>query len=158
MSSETKNQNKIWNDVKSDLVAGVTSFSNCICFGNALNDGDFKLLCADINSNKLKVFKQECLHSESSLQFPASSIKMYYSQDTSNKSIVPYLAVAGGPYIFTYLNLKAKFKLLVSNIEVNNLEQSIWDDLKEGKIENSAAIAKLKEMITNRKPIYIYSI
>lgn len=141
---ENKNQ-KVWNDIKSDLVAGVSSFSQCIALGDVLNDGDNKLVCGDISS-KLKVFKQECLVSELKLQCCPVSIVTYKAIDTSSKHITQYLAVAGSSFIFIYKNMKGAFKLVVPNIEINSLEIQIWEDLKNNVMENDQSISKLKEM------------
>lgn len=153
-NNPSNSKDSLWTDLNTDLVAGVTSFSQCIALGNILNDEDSKLICADANINKMKVFKQDSLFSESSLHYPPVSIKVYYANDNSTKSIIPYLAVAGGPYIYTYRYLKGTFKLLIPNIEINSLEQSIWDDLSEGKIENLYAFKKFKDMAENRNNKY----
>lgn len=140
----------IWNDVKSDLVAGVTSFSSSIAFGDTMNDDDFKLTCADFKTNKIKTFKQESLLSEQNLQYTPVGICSFYAPDPQTKTNQAYLAVAGGHYIFIYKNLKGTIKLLVPNIEVNSLEIQIWEDLKEGKIDNGTAVEKLKDMAKSK--------
>ncbi len=71
-----------------------------------------------------------------------------------NNKDLPYLAVAGGAYIFVYKHLKGTFKFLIPNIDPNPQEVQIWSDLKEGKIEYNEAINKLAEIKTNSK-IYI---
>lgn len=141
---------KIWNDIKCDLVAGVTSFSQCMTMGDVSNEGDNKLICGDIGF-KLKVFKQECLVSETKLQFSPVSIVCYKAVDPNFRSIMNFLAVAGGSSIYTYHNMKGKYKLPIPNIEINSLEQQLWDDLKNSKIENSRAIEKLKDMASQSK-------
>jgi len=143
-----KNQ-RVWIDIKSDLVAGVTSFSQCMALGDVLNDGDNKLICGDINS-KLKVFKQECLVSESKLQYCPVSVITYNTYEKTLKTIMQYLAVAGGSYIYIYKNMKGAFKLVVPNVEVSSLEIQIWEDLKMGKLESNQAIEKLKDMVNQK--------
>lgn len=151
--SDNKNT-KIWNDVKSDLVAGVVSFSSGITFSDIMNDGDSKLICGDVNS-KLKVFKKECLVSDSRLQYCPCSITKFISYDKTLKSNVELLAVAGAQYIFIYKKMKGTFKLVIPNIEINSLELQIWDDLKNNKMENQKAIDKLKDMASESKLIFI---
>lgn len=141
---ENKSQ-KIWNDVKSDLVAGVCSFSQCIALGDLLNDNDNKLICGDV-TNKIKVFKQECLVSEVKLDHIPVSIQTYRAYNNQTKSILLYLAVAGGSYIFIFKNMKKHFKLTVPNVEINSLEVQIWEDLKNNKLENNVALQQLKDM------------
>lgn len=145
----------IWNEVKVDLVAGVTALGQCINLSDAMNDGEYKLVCADININKLKVFKPECLVSESNIQFPPVSVKSYYAVDQTTKVNSSMLAVAAGSYIFIYKNLKGTVKLLVPNVEINSLELAIWNDLRDGKLEQQSAIDKLKALISNSKTVVI---
>jgi len=62
---------------------------------------------------------------------------------------LPYLAVAGGAYIFVYKHLKGTFKFLIPNLDPNPDEGQVWADLKESKIEVKDAINKLVELKTN---------
>lgn len=62
---------------------------------------------------------------------------------------MPYLAVAGGAYIFVYKHLKGTFKFLIPNVDPNQDELQIWTDLKENKMEIKDAINKLMELKTN---------
>jgi hypothetical protein len=64
---------------------------------------------------------------------------------------LPYLAVAGGAYIFVYKHLKGTFKFLIPNVDPNPEELQVWADLKEAKIEMKDAINKLIELKTNCK-------
>lgn len=58
----------------------------------------------------------------------------------------PYLAVAGGSYIFIYKNLKGTFKFLIPNLDPPAKEVQIWNDLKDTKIEYKEGFAKLEEL------------
>lgn len=62
---------------------------------------------------------------------------------------MPYLAVAGGAYIFVYKHLKGTFKFLIPNVDPNPDEVQIWTNLKEGKMEVKDAVSKLLELKTN---------
>ena len=64
---------------------------------------------------------------------------------------MPYLAVAGGSYIFVYKHLKGTFKFLIPSPEVNSTELQVWNDLKESKIEENEAINKLSDLKANCK-------
>lgn len=63
---------------------------------------------------------------------------------------MPYLAVAGGPYIFIYKNLKGTFKFLIPPIDPNKDEINIWNELKDSKIEHQAAINRLQDLNAQR--------
>ena len=82
-------------------VAGIKAFSQCISLSDILNDDNYRLICADIQSN-LKVFKDNVLQSEAKLKMTPVGITAFYAMDQSGKTIVPFLAVAGGTYIFIY--------------------------------------------------------
>ena len=141
---------KIWSDVKTDLVAGVTSFSQSITMGDIMNDGDSKLICGDITS-KVKVFKQECLINETQLKCCPVGVITYKAYDKNLKTLIQYMAVAGGSNIYIYKNMKGVFKLLVPNVEINAVEAQIWEDLKNKTIDGLVAIEKLKDLLINQK-------
>ncbi len=137
--------NSIWQDVHSDLVAGVKAFSQSISLSDIMADGDWRLILADV-SLKLKVFKGQSLQNEAKLLFTPVAIVSFYAPDTNARNCVPYLAVAGGPYIFVYKNLKGTFKFVIPNVEPLQSEVSIWNDLKEDKTDSSTAIKALEEI------------
>lgn len=140
-----------WQDIKKDLISGVTSYTSHLSFGDFLNDNDFKLASADLLSNKLKIFKQESLLSETSLQQTPTAILSFYSSDSQNKNATTcYLAVAGGCYIFIYKNLKGTDKLLIPNIDVNQLEIQVWEDLKQEKIDCQLAVERLEGLAKSK--------
>lgn len=140
----TGKENRIWQDVHSDLVAGIKAFNQNISLADIMSDGEWRLICADINC-KLKVFKGQLLQNEAKLHFTPVSIASFYAPDTNSKNCVPYLAVAGGPYIFIYKNLKGTFKFLIPNVEPNSFENQIWTDLKESKLDQKDAFKQLEE-------------
>lgn len=145
MNIKTKENDSIWIDVYSDLVAGIKAFSQNLSLADVMADGDSKLICADLNS-KLKVFKGPLLQSETKLQYTPVAISSFYAPDLNSRTNIPYLAVAAGPYVFVYKNLKGTFKFLIPNIEPNHDELSIWNQLKENKIDIDTANRKLFEL------------
>ena len=43
----------------------------------------------------------------------------------------PAIAVASGPFIYVYKNLRPYFKFTLPPLEVNALEQDVWDQARE---------------------------
>jgi len=145
MNSKPKENENLWIDLHSDLVAGIKTFSQNIALADIMSDGEWKLICADLNT-KLKVFKGPILQNETKLQYTPVAIASFYAPDVNTKINTSYLAVAGGPYIFIYKNLKGTFKFLIPNIEPNPDEQNIWNLLKENTIDVQSGIKKLEEL------------
>jgi hypothetical protein len=149
MENKNKKENvNIWQDVFTDTVAGIKAFSQCIAMSDLLNDGDSRLIISDSNCT-LKVFKSNVLQNETKLNFTPVSTSSFYAHDANTRSLVPYLAVAGGTYIFIYKNLKGTFKFSIPNLEPNAQELQIWNDVKDGKIDYSTVIEKLQELYFN---------
>lgn len=140
----------IFQDIKDDVLAGVPTLSQNMTLSDLMNDGSFRLCCADINS-KLKVFKPDSLESEHKLSFSPISIVSFYAPDQSSKQPVPFLAIAGISYIYIYKNMKGTFKLLIPKLEVNLIEQGVWEELADGRLENDPGIKRLKELFDESK-------
>ena len=151
MENKNKKENvHIWCDFINDNVAGVRTFNQCIALGDLMSDGDNRLIIADLNCN-LKVFNGNILQNDTKLQFSPIAIAFFHSLDANTKNLIPYLAIAGGSYIFIYKNLKGTFKFSIPNIEPNAQEVQIWNELKEDKLDHSIVISKLQEMYFNSK-------
>lgn len=43
------------------------------------------------------------------------------------------IAVASGPYVYVYKNLRPYFKFTLPTLEVNPIEQDLWNQVKEVK-------------------------
>jgi len=149
MENKNKKENvNIWCDFLNDNVAGLRTFSQCISLGDIMSDGENRLIIADLNCN-LKVCNSNILQNDTKLQFSPIATTCFHSLDANTKNLVPYLAIAGGSYIFIYKNLKGTFKFSIPNIEPNAQEVQIWNELKDDKIDHSIVISKLQEMYFN---------
>lgn len=143
----------LFQDFKEDVLAGVPTLSQNITLSDLMNDGAFRLCCADINS-KLKVFKVDSLESEHKLSFSPISIVSFYAPDPNSKQPVPFLAIAGISYIYIYKNMKGTFKLLIPKLEINQVEQAVWDELADEKLDNDQAITRLREIFDDSKSFF----
>ncbi|XP_031552961.1 Bardet-Biedl syndrome 1 protein-like [Actinia tenebrosa] len=155
-SSEKANQrennddgDKVWLNAHQDPMANLYTFSSSISLADLNADGDFKLLVADFGTGtfdmKLKVFKGTSLFMESAIIDLSTALVTFY-MDT-NDPRTPAVAVASGPFIYVYKNLRPYFKFTLPPLEVNAVEQDLWNQAKEDKID----FQMLKEMLESLK-------
>ncbi|MBN3313992.1 BBS1 protein, partial [Atractosteus spatula] len=90
---------------------------------------------------KLKVYRGTSLVSENTLlDLPAGLVAFLMDQ---HEPRTPAVAVASGPFIYIYKNLRPYFKFTLPPLEVNALEQEVWSQAREDKIDPMS----LKEML-----------
>ncbi|KAJ6654222.1 hypothetical protein lerEdw1_007319 [Lerista edwardsae] len=132
-SGESSQANSKWLDAHYDPVANLYTFSSCIALADLHGDGEFKLVVGDLGSAghdmKLKVYQGTGLLSENALpDLPASVVAFLMEQ---HEPCTPAVAVASGPYIYVYKNLRPYFKFTLPPMEVNPLEEGVWEQAKE---------------------------
>ncbi|KAJ9586580.1 hypothetical protein L9F63_028377, partial [Diploptera punctata] len=92
------------------------------------SDGDYKLIIADLGTGstniKLKVYKGTSLMTETTLIDVPTGVVSFH-MDTSEPR-VPAVAVASGPNVYVYKNMRPYFKFALPTIEVNPLEHDLW--------------------------------
>ncbi|KPP66154.1 hypothetical protein Z043_115373 [Scleropages formosus] len=108
-------------------------------------DGENKLVVGDLGTGacniKLKVYKGTSLVSENTLlDLPTGLVSFHMDQ---HEPRTPAIAVASGPFIYVYKNLRPYFKFTLPPLEVNPLEQEVWTQAKEDMIDPMS----LKEML-----------
>lgn len=64
-----------------------------------------------------------------------------------NTPRTPAVAVAAGPYVYVYRNLRPYFKFTVPNVELSPTEMEVWEQLKLGSVD----AAKAFETLTNAR-------
>ncbi|XP_048475599.1 Bardet-Biedl syndrome 1 protein [Rhincodon typus] len=143
--SERSEASAKWLDAHYDPVANLYTFSSCVALADLHGDGENKLIVGDLGTGqsnmKLKVYKGTTMLSENTLiDLPTGVVA--FLMDT-NEPRTPAVAVASGPYIYIYKNLRPYFKFTLPPLEVNPLEQDIWHQVKEDKIDHLT----LKEML-----------
>jgi len=147
--SEGEKKNSAWLDAHYNPVASLYTFTSCIGLADLHADGEYKLVVADLGTGvynmKLKVFKGTSLMTESSIiDIPTSVVTFHMDQ---NEPRTPAIAVASGPYIYIYKNLRPYFKFTLPLSEVNSVESDMWNQAKEDKID----VAVLREMLQSLK-------
>ncbi|KAM6897060.1 BBSome complex member BBS1 [Xenentodon cancila] len=134
-----------WLDAHYDPVAGLYTFSSCVDLADLSGDGENRLVVGDLGNGstgmKLKVYRGTALLSESALlDLPTGLVAFFMDL---HEPRIPAVAVASGPCIYVYKNLRPYFKFTLPGLEVNALEQDVWQQVKEGQIDPLT----LKEML-----------
>lgn len=134
-----------WLDAYHDPVASLYTFTQCITLSDIQADGDWKLIIADLGTGsfnmKLKVYKGTDLLSENTIIDLPTGVVTFY-MDT-HEPRTPAIAVASGPYIYIYKNLRPYFKFTLPPLSVNSVEEDLWNQVKEDKIN----VFVLREML-----------
>ncbi|XP_066574893.1 BBSome complex member BBS1 isoform X1 [Amia ocellicauda] len=144
-SKENVEANSKWLDAHYDPVASLYTFSSCIALADLHGDGESKLVVGDLGTGvynmKMKVYRGTSLMSENTLlDLPTGLVAFLMDQ---HEPRTPAVAVASGPFIYVYKNLRPYFKFTLPPLEVNSLEQEVWSQAREDKIDPMS----LKEML-----------
>uniref|UniRef100_A0A1A8H3R4 BBSome complex member BBS1 n=1 Tax=Nothobranchius korthausae TaxID=1143690 RepID=A0A1A8H3R4_9TELE len=144
-SVESSGDGGRWLDAHYDPVAGLYTFSSCVDLADLSGDGESRLVVGDLGTGssgmKLKVYRGTALMSESTLlDLPAGLVAFFMDL---HEPRIPAVAVASGPCIYVYKNLRPYFKFTLPGLEINTLEQDVWQQAREGQIDPMC----LKEML-----------
>uniref|UniRef100_A0A3Q4FZR3 Bardet-Biedl syndrome 1 N-terminal domain-containing protein n=1 Tax=Neolamprologus brichardi TaxID=32507 RepID=A0A3Q4FZR3_NEOBR len=134
-----------WLDAHYDPVAGIYTFSSCVDLADLSGDGENRLVVGDLGSGssgmKLKVYRGTALMSESTLlDLPAGLVAFFMDL---HEPRIPAVAVASGPCIYVYKNLRPYFKFTLPGLEINTLEQVCLCHQEEGR---RAAVGPLAQL------------
>uniref|UniRef100_A0ABM5F4Z0 BBSome complex member BBS1 isoform X1 n=1 Tax=Pogona vitticeps TaxID=103695 RepID=A0ABM5F4Z0_9SAUR len=160
-TGESTQAHSKWLDAHYDPVANLFTFSSCITLADLHGDGDCKLVVGDLGPTgyemKLKVYQGMGLLSENALpDLPASVVAFLMDQ---HEPRVPAVAVASGPFIYVYKNLRPYFKFTLPPMEPNPMEKSVWDQAKEDKVDLLSMKEMLEEMRENSEiPLSVQSL
>ncbi|CAB3410752.1 unnamed protein product [Caenorhabditis bovis] len=117
--------------------------STCVALGDLFSDGDSKLIVAHGGHRglnmKLKVFKGVAPFAESSLADMPTAIIHFINELSS----LPSIAVAAGPSLLIYKNLKPFYKFTVPSSPVNAVEQQAWQAAGSKQIGHDELITVL---------------
>ncbi|XP_068161369.1 Bardet-Biedl syndrome 1 protein [Antennarius striatus] len=136
-----------WLDAHYDPVAGLHTISSCVDLADLGGDGESRLVVGDLGRGaagggmKLKVFRGTALLSESALlDLPCGLVAFFMDL---HEPRAPALAVASGPSLYVYKNLRPYFKFTLPSLDLNPLEQDLWRQVREGHMDPPT----LKEML-----------
>ncbi|XP_036033932.1 Bardet-Biedl syndrome 1 protein [Onychomys torridus] len=143
--AESNEANSKWLDAHYDPMANIHTFSSCLALADLHGDGEYKLVVGDLGPGgqqpRLKVLKGPAVLTESPLPaLPASAATFLMEQ---HEPRTPALALASGPCVYVYKNLRPYFKFSLPQLPPNPLEQDLWNQAKEDRIDPLT----LKEML-----------
>uniref|UniRef100_A0A8C5STV3 Bardet-Biedl syndrome 1 n=1 Tax=Laticauda laticaudata TaxID=8630 RepID=A0A8C5STV3_LATLA len=142
-----------WLDAYHDPVANLHTFSSCVTLADLHGDGDHKLVVGNFGSTghemKLKVYQGTTLLSENTLPDLPTSVVSFLME--LHEPRMPALAVASGPYIYVYKNLRPYFKFTLPLMEPNPMEKVVWDQAKEDKVD----LLSMKEMLEGELLLFL---
>ncbi|KAM9773053.1 Bardet-Biedl syndrome 1 protein isoform X1 [Syngnathus typhle] len=149
--SEWSGEDGKWLDAHFDPVAGLRTFTSCAALADLSGDGDGRLVVADLGggggggaSMKLKVYGGTALSSESVLLDLPCGLAAFFMD--LHEPRVPAVAVASGPCVYVYKNLRPYFKFTLPGLDVNTLEQDVWQQAREGHIDPPAVKETLESL------------
>ncbi|XP_057408003.1 Bardet-Biedl syndrome 1 protein isoform X5 [Balaenoptera acutorostrata] len=143
--AESSEASSKWLDAHYDPMANIHTFSACLELADLHGDGEYKLVVGDLGPGgqqpRLKVLKGPTVLSESPLPaLPAAAATFLMEQ---HEPRTPALALASGPCVYVYKNLRPYFKFTLPQLPPNPLEQDLWNQAKEDRIDPLT----LKEML-----------
>lgn len=152
--------NDKWLDAYHDPVASLYTMTQCIALSDIQADGDWKLVIADLGTGsynmKLKVYKGTNLMSENTIIDLPTGVVTFYMDIHEPRT--PAIAVASGPYIYVYKNLKPYFKFTLPTLEVNPIEMDLWGQVRENKINIFVLREMLEGMRSEGVPLTVRSL
>uniref|UniRef100_A0A2K6E849 BBSome complex member BBS1 n=1 Tax=Macaca nemestrina TaxID=9545 RepID=A0A2K6E849_MACNE len=125
--AESNEANSKWLDAHYDPMANIHTFSACLAILS------LQLVVGDLGPGgqqpRLKVLKGPLVMTESPLPaLPAAAATFLMEQ---HEPRTPALALASGPCVYVYKNLRPYFKFSLPQLPPNPLEQDLWNQAKE---------------------------
>ncbi|XP_059613859.1 Bardet-Biedl syndrome 1 protein [Phlebotomus argentipes] len=143
-----------WLDAQAEHQAALRTIPSCLTLCDLKNDNYHKLVAAEIPANlvsksHLKVYKGTTLISEQGLPGIPVAVESLYTEEHEPK--VPIIAVAVGPSVLFYRNMKPYFKYTLPGLEVESVEHDVWRKLPTERPENvRSLIASLRSVELSR--------
>ncbi|PIK35715.1 putative Bardet-Biedl syndrome 1 protein, partial [Apostichopus japonicus] len=142
-----------WLSAHFDPVASLYTFSSCMTLSDITGDGENRLVIADLGTGahnmKLKVYKGTSLVNENTIIDLPTGVATFYMDIIEPR--VPAVAVASGPYLYVYKNLRPYFKFTLPPLEVNPVEQDLWNQVRDVK-EKGEEVEKEREEEREKMP------
>ncbi len=115
-AGEERQARNVWLHAWHDPVANLKAFSPCVRLADLAGDNDSKLLVAS-SDKKLKIYTGTTLLSENVLLDAPVSI-CAFNPDAKPPN-TPSVAVAAGPFVFIYKNLRPWYKFALPTLDVS---------------------------------------
>eukprot|EP00002_Diphylleia_rotans_P010307 TRINITY_DN2075_c0_g1_i3.p1 TRINITY_DN2075_c0_g1~~TRINITY_DN2075_c0_g1_i3.p1 ORF type:complete len:559 (+),score=112.06 TRINITY_DN2075_c0_g1_i3:50-1726(+) len=150
VSASSQQNHHQWLDAWRDPLSNLQAFSKGLATADLFADGDHRLLVATLD-RKLKVFRGTSLQSESALMEMPCALCTFYMDNSMPRT--PAIAVASGPYIFIYRNMRPYYKFTLPSLPIDGREEAVWQDLRAEKITPSRALEILNELKDKNTPL-----
>ena len=156
MAQESKSKDNKWLEGFYDPLAGLKSYScqlqtadiagellfvaSCVAVSveavkqfYGAGDGDFRLLACN-ETAEMKVFRSTELSQSIRLARPnPSGVAVFFSDDREPRT--PGLAVASGPTVFIYRNLRPYFKYTLPRLPIDSKEEGVWEAMRTNELD-----------------------
>eukprot|EP00640_Fibrocapsa_japonica_P000784 CAMPEP_0113937780 /NCGR_PEP_ID=MMETSP1339-20121228/4326_1 /TAXON_ID=94617 /ORGANISM="Fibrocapsa japonica" /LENGTH=585 /DNA_ID=CAMNT_0000940679 /DNA_START=147 /DNA_END=1904 /DNA_ORIENTATION=- /assembly_acc=CAM_ASM_000762 len=147
MDKDKKKENASpWLNAWHDPVVGLKAFTSCVRLADLNGDGDYKLVVAD-RDKRLRIYKGTSTMAEQDLLDAPVAVAHFYTDN--NLPRTPAVAVATGPYVFIYRNLRPYFKFTVPPLDIDPVESGIWNELKNQRVDVPSAVDLLSSARDN---------
>ncbi|CAO4363662.1 unnamed protein product [Caenorhabditis nigoni] len=146
MSKPDPAPNRKWTNPVMMTACEIHCPSTCVALGPVLTNSDSKLICAHGGNRgmnlRLTVFSGLSQEMEATLADPPTQIMHFVNE----KSTMPNIAVAAGPSVLVYKNLKPFYKFTVATSPINPTEEEAWKAVALGKINHNTLMKVLQKV------------
>eukprot|EP00403_Amphidinium_massartii_P031176 CAMPEP_0178386438 /NCGR_PEP_ID=MMETSP0689_2-20121128/8560_1 /TAXON_ID=160604 /ORGANISM="Amphidinium massartii, Strain CS-259" /LENGTH=599 /DNA_ID=CAMNT_0020006775 /DNA_START=42 /DNA_END=1838 /DNA_ORIENTATION=- len=144
-----------WLDAWHDPVAGMTAYSPFMCLADLHADGDHRLIMVDLKK-RIRIYKGTTIQWEQKLLDVPCAVQCFYHEVASPP--IPTLAVASGHQVYIYRYMRPYLKFTLPPIEIDPVEQEIWEELRQDAIDVRSAYEKLNAARENGTVLSNHSI
>lgn len=141
-----------WLLAHSDSSSNLYTHSACITFCDLNGDGDNKLVIADladgVHGMKLNIYRGTLMLSQLTLIDCPCGVISFYMQ--SNEPRTPAIGVGSGSFLYIYKNLKPFYKFSLPSLQVNQMENEVWQKIYDNQIDS---VTFRKELISLQSEI-----
>ncbi len=121
-----------WLNAWTDPIAGIKTTTACFHVCDLFGDGDNRLVVATMTDTpKIKIFRGTAITNEILLLDTPVAMSIYYPEKPSNSKdksamMIPNIALASGPYIFIYRNLRPQARFQIPRVDMPTAEKDAW--------------------------------
>ena len=133
-NSNNSTQKSPWLDAWSDPVVTFNTRAACVKLGDVMGDGDSKLIIGDMSSKKIVCYQGVSIFQEEEVISQPVAMAIVCGD---SKYGIPMLAVASGPYVFMYRQLRPFIKLTCPDVKITEEESNIWYNLSKNNNNNN---------------------
>ncbi|PAA49857.1 hypothetical protein BOX15_Mlig015041g1, partial [Macrostomum lignano] len=124
-----------WLVALKDPTPGLNTLSQCMVLTDVTGDGENRLVVADLGDTRtnmrLRVYKGTALAMENTIIDLPVGVAAFYLDTNTPRS--PAVAVASGPSVFIYKNMRPYFRFTLPPLDLHPLEEEIWAAAREGR-------------------------